>query len=72
MTGHCGGISLRDARNLNTMLEEGIDLNEHPILKALVEDLETLYWVGVKDYGYGELKEGYISKPRPCLDVRAR
>lgn len=70
MTGYCGGISLGDARNLNSLLEEGIDLDKHPILKALIEDIGRLYEIGVKDFEYKELKEGYISKCHLCLDVR--
>lgn len=69
MTGYCGGISLGDARNLNSMLE-GIDLDERPIIDALVTDLKKLYEFGVKEFGYKENSEGYISKCHLCFDVR--
>lgn len=70
MTGYCGGISLGDARNLNSLIENGVNLDDHPILKALVEDLKELYEIAVEDFGYKELKNGYISKCHLCLDIR--
>ena len=68
MTGYCGGISLGDSRNLNSMLK-GIDLDERQILEALVTDLQKLYEIGV-EFGYRERSEGYISKCHLCVDVR--
>lgn len=70
MTGYCGGISLGDARNLNSLIEDGVDLDDRPIIKALVEDLEKLYEMAVKNFEYKELKGGYISKCHLCLDIR--
>jgi len=72
MTGYCGGISLGDARNLNTICSEGIDLEEHPILNALVTDLEKLYELSVEEFNYKERSEGYISKCHFCVDMRRR
>lgn len=69
MTGYCGGISLGDARNLNSVLE-GINLDERPILDALVTDLQKLYEIGVEGFGYIERNEGYASKCHLCVDVR--
>jgi len=69
MTGYCGGISLGDARDLNSIRGE-IDIEERPILDALVTDLERLYEVGVKEFGYKGREEGYISKCHLCLDIR--
>ncbi|MBM5805613.1 MAG: hypothetical protein FJZ49_06110 [Candidatus Verstraetearchaeota archaeon] len=69
MAGYCGGISLGDARDLDSLLQ-GIDLRERPILDALVTDMERLYEFGVKRFGYRELPEGYISKCHLCVDVR--
>ena len=51
MTGYCGGLSLGDARDLDSICE-GIPLKEHPILESLVTDLEKLYLLGVKEFGY--------------------
>lgn len=58
-----------DARNLDSLLE-GIDLDERPIIDALVTDLKKLYEFGVKEFGYKENSEGYISKCHLCVDVR--
>ena len=69
MAGYCGGISLGDARNLDSLLK-GIELGERPILDALVTDMERLYEFGVKKFGYKELSEGYVSKCHLCVDVR--
>jgi len=69
MTGYCGGISLGDARDMNSIWD-GINLEEHPILEALMTDLEKLYELGVKEFGYKERKEGYVSKCHLCLDIR--
>lgn len=65
--GYCGGISLGDARNLDSILE-GIDLDKFPVLKCLLTDLKELYQLG-KEFGYKE-QEGYISKCHLCLDIR--
>lgn len=70
MTGYCGGISLGDARDLDTICCDGIDLEEHPILNALVTDLEKLYEFSVKELDYKELSEGYVSKCHLCVDIR--
>jgi len=67
--GYCGGISLGDARNLE-LICGGNDLEEYLILSFLVRDLKELYEFGVKEFGYEERKEGYISKCHLCLDVR--
>ena len=68
MTGYCGGISLGDARDLDSLHE--IDLDEKPILEALVTNLKKLYEFGVEEFGYTELSEGYISKCHLCVDIR--
>ncbi len=69
IAGYCGGISLGDARDLDSICS-GVDLEERPILDALVTDLERLYEFGVKEFGYEERKEGYVSKCHLCADVR--
>jgi len=65
--GFCGGLSLGDARNLDSICR-GIDLDEMPVLKALLINLQALYDLG-KQFGYQE-QEGYVSKCHLCLDVR--
>lgn len=68
MTGYCGGISLGDAHDLDSICR-GIDLHEHPVLEALMANMESLYKLG-KKFGYKELAEGYISKCHLCTDIR--
>ena len=70
MPGYCGGISLGHWQNLDRLIEEGIDLEEHPILKFLIaEDLQGLFHFAA-DFGYGESRDGYLSKCDLCLDLR--
>jgi hypothetical protein len=69
MTGYCGGISLGDARDI-TSICQGVDLNEHPILKAVATDLKTLFELGVEAFNYKQRGEGYISKCHLCVDLR--
>ena len=65
--GFCGGLSLGDARELDAICE-GIDLDELPVLEALLTDLGDLYDLG-RQFGYEE-REGYVSKCHLCLDIR--
>lgn len=66
--GFCGGLSLGDARNLDALCHEGVDLDALPVIRALVSDLEDLHGLG-REYGYTD-RTGYISKCHLCLDVR--
>ncbi len=63
---YCGGISLGDARDLNSILN--LDLKDKPVLKALATDIKELYDLGV-EYGYQPL-DGYVSKCHLCVDLR--
>jgi hypothetical protein len=68
--GYCGGISLGHWQHLVGLVEEGIDLEKHPILRFLIaEDVQGLLHF-VKDFGYRELPKGYLSKCDLCLDLR--
>ncbi len=69
MTGYCGGISLGDARDLGSLMK-GIDLQDKPILRALVSSIKNLYEFAVKEFNYKEREEGYISKCHLCIDIR--
>jgi len=69
MTGYCGGISLGDGRNIDSICE-GINLDERPILKALSTDLKELFDIGIGEFDYKEREEGYISKCHLCVDMR--
>jgi hypothetical protein len=66
--GYCAGISLGDARGLNALCQDGIDLEALPALQALVNSIEALYRLG-REYGYQE-GSGYISKCHLCIDIR--
>ena len=65
--GYCGGISLGDARYLNAICS-GLNLDEHPVLRALLTDLKTLYDLG-RQCEYEE-QGGYVSKCHLCIDIR--
>ncbi len=68
--GYCGGITLGDCRDLDDLLKKGIDPDEYPVLKHLInDDLEGLLKFAV-DYGYHENEEGYYSKCHLCTDIR--
>jgi hypothetical protein len=70
MPGYCGGISLGAWRDIDHLINKGIDLEEHPILNFLIsEDMQGLFHFAM-DYGYGESPEGYVSKCHLCLDIR--
>ena len=66
--GYCGGISLGDARDLDAICR-GIDLDEFPIIAALLSGMEELHMLGTES-GYQELEEGYVSKCHLCVDIR--
>lgn len=70
MPGYCGGISLGNWNNLDELINEGINLKEHPILGFLIaEDVQGLFHFA-KDFGYKEAPKGYVSKCDLCLDLR--
>lgn len=69
MTGYCGGISLGDARDLS-MLSQGIDLEERPIIRMLTSDIRDLYAFAVKEFNYKDRERGYVSKCHLCMDIR--
>ena len=69
MTGYCGGISLGDGREIDSICQ-GINLDSRPILEALLTDLKRLFEFGVKEFDYKERAQGYISKCHLCVDVR--
>jgi hypothetical protein len=51
-------------------VEEGIDLETHPVLRYLIaEDVRGLLHFA-KGFGYQEYGGGYLSKCDLCLDIR--
>ena len=71
ISGYCGGISLGDARDLDSICQ-GIELDDLPIIAKLVSPggIEQLYRFGVEEFSYKELEEGYVSKCHLCVDIR--
>jgi hypothetical protein len=70
MPGYCGGLSLGSWLELHDLLEEGLDLDEHPVLKFLIlNDMAGLLHFA-QNFGYQEPVQGYISKCDLCLDIR--
>jgi hypothetical protein len=71
MTGYCGGISLGDARNLDSICQ-GIELDDHPVIANLVSSggIGKLFQFSVEEYGYRALDDGYVSKCHLCTDMR--
>ncbi|MFX0041478.1 MAG: hypothetical protein ACFE8L_01080 [Candidatus Hodarchaeota archaeon] len=73
MPGYCGGLSWGNVRQLNSLCDEGIDIDNYPILKALIfGKLNDLYSLAVERFGYKEIPEGYISKCHICFDIRRK
>ena len=70
LPGYCGGISLGSWSQIESLMEEGIDLEEHPILSFLIaEDMEGLFNFA-RGLGYEESERGYVSRCDLCLDLR--
>jgi hypothetical protein len=68
--GFCGGISLGDCRELDRLLEEGIDTEQYPVLGYLMDgDLQGLFALA-EEMGYRESRDGYFSKCHVCMDIR--
>jgi len=69
--GYCGGISLGNWRDFDRLVEEGLDLEQKPVLRLLVsEDIEGLYYFA-RDYGFQEDPQGYLSKCDLCFELRS-
>jgi hypothetical protein len=70
LPGYCGGISLGNWLHLDSLVEEGIDLEAHPVLAFLIfGKMEGLFRFA-RDLGYQEAERGYVSKCDLCLDLR--
>ncbi len=67
--GYCGGISLGDARDLDSILD-GVDLGDYPLIGHLANDIQDLCRFAKEEFNYRERREGYISKCHLCLDIR--
>lgn len=69
ITGYCGGITVGKAEKINFDYLK-INLDDYPLLKALVSNIKELYELGAAEFSYEERAEGYISKCHLCLDIR--
>ena len=72
LAGFCSGIRLgkQTGLNLNSLYQEGVDLDRYPILNQLVnQGLRGLYDLGKKS-GYEPDSRGYVSPCHLCLDLR--
>jgi len=70
ISGYCAGLSLGKYDGSDTIFEEGIDLDEHPVIKAVISSLEDLFVYAKEKYDYKPKSEGYVSKCHLCLDLR--
>ena len=68
--GFCGGLSLGNARRLPVLLNEGINLDEYPVLKYIVDNSFAELLDFAKRRGYKERFIGYFSKCHLCADIR--
>jgi hypothetical protein len=68
--GFCAGISFGDCRRPDTLLQEGVRVEEKPVLALLMEeDLGGLLRFAA-ELGYRESPAGYFSRCHLCVDVR--
>ena len=70
MPGFCGGITLGDTRQMDKLLEYGIDLDKFPVLGFLVRKAFNGLVQFASDYGYEVSEAGYYSKCHLCTDLR--
>ncbi len=70
MPGYCGGISLGDWHQLDVLIQDGIDLENRPVLRFLLtENIKGLFDFA-RELGYRDADDGYVSKCHLCLDLR--
>jgi hypothetical protein len=69
VTGVCSGISMGDARDLDSAYRN-FCLNDHPVIKILCSTgVQGLYEMADAEYGYSA-KSSYAGKCDLCMDVR--
>ena len=72
LPGFCAGIALGNLLEQPSLYEEGLDLNDYPILQILLTDgVSGLYEYARKTFGYQDNEAGYISQCHLCVDIRA-
>lgn len=70
MPGFCGGISLGPWRDLERLIQEGLEVSERPVLRFLLTDDFAGLYAFAQERGYQERAEGYVSKCHQCVDLR--
>ena len=70
MPGYCGGLTLGDCRQLDKLLEDGIDLDTRPVLSYIIADNFEGLLAFAGERGYRERASGYLSKCHLCADIR--
>jgi len=70
ISGYCGGLSLGGYEMWDEIFQEGINLDERPVIGALASGLGDLYKYAEDNHSYGPNGEGYVSKCHLCLDIR--
>lgn len=68
--GYCGGISLGNCKKLDDILVNGINEDENPVLKYIINDDFKGLIKFASDKGYNNDDEGYYSKCHLCVDIR--
>jgi hypothetical protein len=68
--GYCGGISLGDWHELESLSEEGLNLDRKLILNYIINDDFQGLLTYAKKKGYSEREKGYFSKCHLCVDIR--
>jgi len=73
MPGYCGGLSWGNIRNLDSLCNEGINLDDFPVFRCLIlGNMKDLYDYSVENFDFRENSDGYISKCHLCTDIRRK
>ncbi|MCP4402016.1 MAG: hypothetical protein GY801_32540 [bacterium] len=70
MPGFCGGISFGDCKQLDRLLEEGIDTEKKPVIGYIAQGNFRGLLDFARQKGYEESSVGYFSKCHLCVDIR--
>ena len=71
LPGFCAGLALGNLQEQPSLYEEGIDLDEYPILRVLLQSgVGGLHKFTQEHFEYQNLESGYISPCHLCLDIR--
>ena len=68
--GFCGGLSLGKARSLPQLIHDGINLDEYPILRFIIDNYFDGFYRFAQKKGYNGENRQYHSKCHLCLDLR--